>query len=415
MRRSIAAVGDALAASAGTVICGLSLMGFAEFAKVRCAGPAIALALVVALLASLTLTPALLQLLGRAVFWPAGTGCRVLGAGAIRTGASRSRDHGPGNGTACGSRISRGVVARPGADLVRGGAAPAAAGRARPARHARTTSRPANCRRPSPSIRGLEAIQKHFTAGETGPLTVLLDGVGRLGHAGGPAPDRPRQCRALAKLDNVAEVRSLTQPLGKPLACRTGSPRQRGMLGGLSAGRPARDIGKPPGAGRPGRARALPGGRVVRLRGTHHVTRLDVILASDPFDPASMATLEQIETWLRDELPRCPAPMGWVEAECYGVTVHSRDLAEVTEQRSLRVNVLVLAGIFVILLVLVRRVWLAAYLLLTVLFSYYATLGATALAARSGPAIRSTRWTGACRSSCSRSWWRSARTTTSCW
>src|SRR5262249_32035499 len=37
------------------------------------------------------------------------------------------------------------------------------------------------------------------------------------------------------------------------------------------------------------------------------------------------------------------------------------------------------AGVLVILLVLVRRLWLAAYLLVTVLLSYYATLGATAL------------------------------------
>jgi len=40
----------------------------------------------------------------------------------------------------------------------------------------------------------------------------------------------------------------------------------------------------------------------------------------------------------------------------------------------------------VILLVLVRQAWLAAYLLATVLFSYYATLGATALFAAA--------WTG---------------------
>ena len=52
---SIREIGAALTASAGTVICGLGLMGFAEFAKVRCAGPAIGLSLVVALLASLTL------------------------------------------------------------------------------------------------------------------------------------------------------------------------------------------------------------------------------------------------------------------------------------------------------------------------------------------------------------------------
>ena len=50
-----------------------------------------------------------------------------------------------------------------------------------------------------------------------------------------------------------------------------------------------------------------------------------------------------------------------------------------TEADRTRVDLLVLGGIFLILLVLVRRPWLAAYLLLTVLVSYYATLGATAL------------------------------------
>src|SRR5262249_22397937 len=69
---SVRGVGGALAASAGTVMVGLGLMGLAEFAKVRYAGPAIALSLGIALLASLTLTPALLRLLGRVVFWPHG-------------------------------------------------------------------------------------------------------------------------------------------------------------------------------------------------------------------------------------------------------------------------------------------------------------------------------------------------------
>src|SRR4029077_18558495 len=68
--RSMGGVGKALAASAGTVMVGLALMATAEFAKVRYSGPAIALSLGVALVAALTLTPALLRLMGLAVFWP---------------------------------------------------------------------------------------------------------------------------------------------------------------------------------------------------------------------------------------------------------------------------------------------------------------------------------------------------------
>src|SRR5207302_4547420 len=78
---SVSKVGGALAASAATVVCGLGLMGLAEFAKVRCGGPAIALSLTVALVASLTLAPALLRLLGKRVFWPAGVPTRTKRAG----------------------------------------------------------------------------------------------------------------------------------------------------------------------------------------------------------------------------------------------------------------------------------------------------------------------------------------------
>ncbi len=110
------------------------------------------------------------------------------------------------------------------------------------------------------------------------------------------------------------------------------------------------------------------------------MTRVDVVLGSDPFAAESIASLGLLQTWLTDELPHslgCPSD---VTTACYGVTVNARDLAQVTEQDRTRVNWLVLGGIFLILLVLVHRPWLAAYLLLTVLLSYSATLGATALA-----------------------------------
>ena len=75
LARSVSGVGEAAHGQCrAPVMVGLGLMGLAEFAKVRYAGPAIALSLGVALAAALTLTPALLRLLGRCfVFWPTGS------------------------------------------------------------------------------------------------------------------------------------------------------------------------------------------------------------------------------------------------------------------------------------------------------------------------------------------------------
>src|SRR5262249_15595062 len=114
---------------------------------------------------------------------------------------------------------------------------------------------------------------------------------------------------------------------------------------------------------------------------TRYFTRLDVVLYTDPFDPCSVPALETIQTWLNDQLPGMTSGLGNVRAESYGVAVNAHDLALVTERDRKRINILVLGGIFVILLILVRRPVLAAYLLATVLLSYFATLGATALLA----------------------------------
>ena len=65
LREAISQVGAALVASAGTVIVGLGMLYFSSFAKVKYTGPTIALSLAVALLAALTLAPAMLAMLRR--------------------------------------------------------------------------------------------------------------------------------------------------------------------------------------------------------------------------------------------------------------------------------------------------------------------------------------------------------------
>ena len=210
LARSVSGVGEALAASAGTVMVGLGLMAMAEFAKVRYAGPAIALSLGVALLASLTLTPALLRLVGRFVFWPTtppAPSPTRLHSTRLRLGACTR--------SGIWERISRGVARHPVkvwlcsfamlAPLVYIGL------QVKPSYRAT-----GELSRRSESLQGLAAIQRHFTAGEIGPITVLLaapvDWNSREGRL-----EIDHLTRGFASLPNVAEVRSLTRPLGKPL------------------------------------------------------------------------------------------------------------------------------------------------------------------------------------------------------
>ena len=369
LRRSIRAVGGALVASAGTVICGLSMMGFAEFAKVRSAGPAIAVGLVVALIGSLTLAPTFLYLLGRAVFWPR----RMPGADSPIPHAGFDKLQAPDK-QPLWERISRIVIARPA--RVWGASVLVLLPLALFGLYVTPAYRPTGELGQSVgSVQGLAVLQRHFTAGETGPVTVLLvsptdwnspEGRDAIAHLS----------QGFVHLNGVTEVRSLTQPLGKPLPVPAPT-LAKGFLGSI-----LKSVRRDVGAVLEQANQRARDHYVAKLGGDapRYVTRLDVVLHSDPFAPPSVGTLAVLETWLRDELEQSNLFVGLSQAECYGITVQARDLAEIAEHDRARVNVLVLAGILLILLVLVRKPWLAIYLLVTVLFSYYATLGATVVA-----------------------------------
>jgi RND superfamily putative drug exporter len=63
-------IGAVITASAATVIVGLGSMAFGQFGMIQTTGPALAIAIFVTLVAGLTLTPALLGIFGRYLFWP---------------------------------------------------------------------------------------------------------------------------------------------------------------------------------------------------------------------------------------------------------------------------------------------------------------------------------------------------------
>jgi RND superfamily putative drug exporter len=70
VRVTVSRMGAVISASAATVIVGLSSMIVASFGMIQTTGPALALTIFVTLLAGLTLTPSLLAIFGRRLFWP---------------------------------------------------------------------------------------------------------------------------------------------------------------------------------------------------------------------------------------------------------------------------------------------------------------------------------------------------------
>src|SRR5579875_1259313 len=70
MRKTMRAVGEAITSSAMTVILSLLTLLFAALGLYSSLGPVLAIAIVVMLLAGLTLVPALITWLGRAAYWP---------------------------------------------------------------------------------------------------------------------------------------------------------------------------------------------------------------------------------------------------------------------------------------------------------------------------------------------------------
>src|SRR5215471_16277792 len=71
MRMALRRAGPAVVASGGTVILSLLVLSLAELNSTKSMGPVLAIGVAVALLAMMTLLPALLVITGRWVFWPA--------------------------------------------------------------------------------------------------------------------------------------------------------------------------------------------------------------------------------------------------------------------------------------------------------------------------------------------------------
>lgn len=346
-------VGSAIAASAGTTMCGIGMMYFADFGKFQQAGIAISFGLFVCLCASLTLTPAIIRMCGPWAFWP-----RIPARQSSKVSWVARPDFlmqlitrplpamnwkRVGNllkerpwamwlgsvlgmlpfsiiGYVCFGYLSYGLLS----DL------------------------PSD----APSVVGARALQQHFPGGEGVPVRALIRVPGR--DFARSTPRAPQDLTEfidaiLARKDELGidAIRSLVDPTG------------------------GRDIGKQSFAGV--RFKAI---RLFSTKDDPSMTRLDIIFKNDPF---SRSSIDEFQA-MREALPELlPESMAGATINFAGETANLSDLKQVTDSDRVRINTLVTIVVFVILWLLLKRLRECIYLIVTVLFSYFATLGGTYL------------------------------------
>jgi RND superfamily putative drug exporter len=219
----------------------------------------------------------------------------------------------------------------------------------------------------APSVIGTQALEEHFPAGLMGPTTVLVVNP-RIDFRSAKGRELIEQLteqlqKRKAEL-GLADLRSLTAPLGITEGARRAFA---GTFAGMSLSKEAIDEAM--------QRESLD--RYVTDFGERAKigTRLDLIFEGDPFSRSTVAELQQVEKIVQASLP--PGLKEGSQLCFSGPTASIRDLNEVIERDRTRIDLLVVASVFVILVLLLRTVLVSLYLILTVLVSYFATLGLT--------------------------------------
>ena len=370
---AVAKVGAALAASAGTTMCGIGMMVFAQFGKFQQAGIAMSLSLFFVLCAALTFAPSLLRLAGPWAFWPHIRTERITaGQGWLSPTSLVARLMEKDWFRGVWDKIGQALLARPGRIWLASVAvmAPFAAFgiiNFNFLSYGLLSELSAD----NPSVVGAEAVQTHFPGGETGPVTILLKNQNfdfLTNEAIAVVDELQQRLEARKEELGISDIRSVKHPLGITGRAVRAAASEEQRLQKVSF--PQRAI-----ESKKRQERVLK--RYVSDTGTlkGHVTRIDVVFANDPFSRDSIEQLDRLKETMASILP--DQLSGGTELLYFGSTPSIRDLKMITHGDQIRINFLVIIGVFLVLVILLRRPAISGYLILSVFFSYLVTLGVT--------------------------------------
>lgn len=343
--RGLSATFGAILIAAATNILSLLMLCFAKYGIFRSTGPAVAIALGVALLAALTLVPAMHALLGKRLFWP-------------------SRRMGHIGGRRLWPALAGLVTRRPWAVLVVTlllFAVPVIQGMNMTwVYDTLAMLQPQSPGGVGNGAAGVQMAQRHWPVGEIAPVEVLVTSDKPL------SPQQWKQVSAemtaalLGMHDGhnpghpIRDVRSLSQPLGngKELPTRYFASMVQGFVQRLYLGKDRRAI------------------------------RLEAVMSERPFKLEALGLIGELQTRLQetaqDAVDRV-APGAGVTAKVHiaGPSAEMNETRTTTYHDFLLIGALVMIVIFVMIMVLLRDAVLSLFMLISTVISYFATIGIT--------------------------------------
>ncbi len=344
-------VGESITFSGGTVIAALLCLLLASFGVYRGLGPGLAIGVALMLLAALTLLPALLSVLGRAVFWP-----QRMVPGVERVGAW--------------GRIAVAIVERPALTLLGGvvifGVLAACAAGYVAGGFASGSTGPTG----SDSLAGSTAIAAHYPAAQVNPTTVVLAFRTSVWN------DLSVVQRAEDDLSKQRVFRSVSGLLNP-----NGTAVQPGQLAQLHAqlGNPAALAPVEPAS----MAAQLPAATYNAYRATAQFVSSDgrtvqfyATLAAG--DPAGTAALQAVPA-IRSAVTSVAHAAGASESGVIGQAPSGYDVSTVSNADLGHIVPVVMVLIAVLLGLVLRSLVAPLYLVLSVALSYFAALGVAVL------------------------------------
>ena len=330
MRRTMRGVGGAVASAGATILIASAVLLLATLRSYQSLGPVIAIAVGLMMLAALTLVPALLTIAGRCAYWPRQP--RLDPEGAAGGGGEQAWKR------SIYGRIGAVVLRRPRVALVATSGVLALLILGLWAFHP-TYDQLASLPYNTESVRSFELLRGGFPAGELSPMRIYVS------LPTGERVQSPERLEAfdaltlsLAEHPAVADVSGPTRPFG------TDGPRDG-----------------PPGAA----------ARFVSPDGG--AARLDVVLVENPFSDAALDVVPDLRALaLKRAIAAGLDPSAVLVG---GDTAEAADTRTAGDRDLVVVLPLILLAIGVVLALLLRSAIAPIYLVATIAFTYFATLG----------------------------------------